>query len=52
MTFDQAVEATVTRAEAIREIEGQHSLKFSDFVEECGDHPSYAGAAVLAWLGY
>jgi|TARA_R110000744_G_scaffold88265_2_gene172042 hypothetical protein len=52
MTYDEALESTVTRAEAIREIEGQHSLKFADFVEECGDHQSYSGAAVLEWLGY
>lgn len=55
MTYDEAIEATVTRAEARAEI-ARHDLGEPDpwalFIAECGDHPTYPGATVLGWLGY
>ena len=55
MSFDDAVEATVTRAEARREIE-KHDLPKGEgwelFLVDVGDKPEYAGEEVLAWLGY
>ena len=41
----------VTRLEALIEIE-IHGINPKEFLEEMGDHDTYAGAAVLAWLGY
>ena len=41
----------VTRCEALIEIE-IHGIDPSEFLEEMGDHETYAGADVLAWLGY
>lgn len=52
MTLDDAMEATVSRAEARAEIEIQHGLCFADFIAECGDAEEYEGADVLNWLGY
>ena len=51
MTFDEAVEATVTRAEAIREVRA-HQISLDEFFAEVGDKPSYSGSEVLEWLGY
>ena len=51
MTYEQAIEAVVTRREAIDEI-AAHGLDFSDFVEEYGNREEYQGADVLDWLGY
>lgn len=41
----------VTRLEALIEIE-IHGINPNEFLEEMGDHDTYAGADVLAWLGY
>lgn len=51
MTYEQAIEATVTRDEALAEI-AAHGIDFSEFVEEYGDREEYEGADVLGWLGY
>ena len=51
MTYDDAVAATVTAEEARREIE-KHNLDWHDFTADHGNHPTYKGATVLAWLGY
>jgi len=51
MTYEEAVEATVTRSEAMAEIE-HHAADWDEFVAEYGDHPTYRGEDVLGWLGY
>lgn len=51
MDYEEAIEATVTRAQAQREIEC-HGLRFADFVSEVGDRAQYRGSEVLEWLGY
>jgi hypothetical protein len=51
MTYDEAIEATVTKAEALAEIR-KHGIDPKEFLEEMGDLDTYAGADVLAWLGY
>jgi hypothetical protein len=51
MSYSEAIDCEVTRAEAMREI-ARHGCNAADFIAECGDHQTYAGAAVLAWLGY
>jgi hypothetical protein len=51
MTYEEALDATVTRDEAKREIE-KHSASWDDFVAEHGDHETYEGETVLGWLGY
>lgn len=53
MIYEEAIEATVTREEARREIE-RHDIdgKFDDFLREVGDRTEYSGEEVLAWLGY
>ena len=51
MTYDESMQATVTREEAKSEIEA-HGFRFEDFAAECGDRGEYAGSDVLGWLGY
>ena len=51
MTYEQAIEIAVTKAEALAEIR-KHGIDPDEFLEEMGDHEDYAGADVLAWLGY
>jgi len=51
MTYEQAIEITVTKAEALAEIR-RNGINPKEFLEEMGDHDTYAGADVLAWLGY
>jgi hypothetical protein len=51
MTYDEATEATVTKLEALAEIE-KHGIDPEEFLEEMGNHDIYSGADVLAWLGY
>lgn len=53
MSYEDAIEATVTREEARREIE-RHDIDgtFDDFIREVGDRAEYTGEEVLAWLGY
>lgn len=53
MDYEEAIETTVSREEARREIE-RHDCDggFAAFVAEVGDRASYRGAEVLGWLGY
>ncbi|MDQ0084555.1 hypothetical protein J2W35_004924 [Variovorax boronicumulans] len=55
MNYEEAAEATVTRAEALREI-ARHDLGEPDpvalFFQEVGDKAEYTGEEVLSWLGY
>lgn len=51
MTFDDAMESTVTKGEAKREIR-LHHCDWAEFVTEYGDHDEYSGETVLIWLGY
>jgi hypothetical protein len=51
MTYDEAIETAVTKLEALAEIE-KHGIDPEDFLEDMGNHDTYAGADVLAWLGY
>ena len=51
MTYEQAIEAAVTKTEALAEVR-RNGIDPSEFLEEMGDHETYAGADVLAWLGY
>lgn len=51
MSFEEACEATVTRDEAAREIRA-HGVDPREFFDEAGEHPTYSGTVVLAWLGY
>jgi hypothetical protein len=51
MDYEQAIEATVTKAKAAREIR-KHGLNPEDFFKEVGTRPEYSGADVLNWLGY
>ena len=53
MTYEEAINATITKEEARREIE-LHGLSFDDFVEDAGDGEAltYPGQKVLEWLGY
>lgn len=51
MTYEEALEITVTKSAALAEVR-KHGINPSEFLEEMGDHDTYAGAAVLAWLGY
>jgi hypothetical protein len=51
MDYETACESTVSRCEAIREIEA-HNADWSEFVADHGDRLSYSGRCVLSWLGY
>ena len=51
MSFEEAMDAEVSREEARREIV-RHDLDPEDFFLEVGDREEYSGAEVLGWLGY
>lgn len=51
MSYEEACSVRISRARARAEIE-RHQCDFTDFTAEYGDSPTYAGADVLAWLGY
>ncbi len=53
MRLFEAMDATVTRAEAKAEIE-RHDCDggWEAFIAEVGDKPEYLGSEVLGWLGY
>lgn len=52
MNYDEAMEATVSREQARREIAKHDCDGWDVFVRDVGDKPSYTGAEVLGWLGY
>lgn len=51
MNYEDACEATVSRAEALSEV-ARHGCDAAEFLAEVGDRSAYRGATVLAWLGY
>ena len=51
MTYEEAMETTVTRAQAFAEVR-RHHCDPTEFVAEVGDRAEYDGAEVLEWLGY
>ena len=54
MTYDEAIEATVSKAQAQREI-AKHDCgegAWDAFIADVGDKATYTGAEVLGWLGY
>ena len=51
MTFEEAMEATVSKAEAVAEIR-RHGHDPAQFFLEVGDRSEYEGREVLEWLGY
>ena len=51
MSYDDAVEAEVSREEARREV-AKHHGDWNEFVRDVGDRPKYLGKEVLDWLGY
>ena len=54
MNYDEAVEATVSKAEAKREIQ-KHDWDgdaWETFLEDVGEKEEYLGQEVLDWLGY
>lgn len=51
MSYEEAVDAIVTRQEALREIR-RHGLSEQEFLEEVGDRATYRGKEVLDWMGY
>lgn len=51
MTYEDAIQWTVTASQAKREIE-KHGCEWSEFVQDCGDKATYSGKTVLDWLGY
>jgi hypothetical protein len=51
MNYEEAMEATVTREEAEREIR-KHGINPTEFFLEVGYRDTYTGAEVLSWLGY
>lgn len=54
MTYEEALAATVSAAEAKAEIEKHDSLDatWELFVKEYGDYTEYSGEDVLDFLGY
>lgn len=51
MNYREARKATVSRAQAVREVK-RHGGSVEEFLAECGERESYRGAVVLDWLGY
>lgn len=51
MTFDEAMDAIATKAEAAAEIR-KHYQDPREFFAEVGERDEYQGSEVLEWLGY
>lgn len=49
--FESAAGERVTRDRARREI-ASHGCDWAEFIEDCGERPTYDAQAVLRWLGY
>lgn len=49
--YEDALEATVTKAQAIREVR-RHSVSVDEFLQEVGDKETYVGREILQYLGY
>lgn len=52
MNYDDAMKATISRVEAMREVNKHDCEGWEQFLADCGDHASYAGSTILNWLGY
>lgn len=52
MDYEEAMEATISRKEAMREIAKHDCEGWSAFIADVGDKYEYTGAEVLDWLGY
>ena len=52
ISYEEAVEAEVSRTEAKTEIAKHDGASWEEFVAEFGDHDTYTGGDVLGWLGY
>lgn len=50
--YESAAGHTITRARALAELRAHAITDPTEFLAECGDHPTYRAQAVLAWLGY
>lgn len=51
MNYEDACEATVSRARALAEV-ARHGCDAAEFLADVGDRATYRGADVLGWLGY
>ncbi len=51
MTFEEAMDAVVSKAEAVAEIRRHHQDP-AEFFAEVGEREDYPGSEVLGWLGY
>ena len=51
MDYEEAIECTISRKTAYREIKIHHA-DWQEFIAEVGDKNTYTGAEVLNWLGY
>ncbi|WP_418122281.1 hypothetical protein [Variovorax sp. 160MFSha2.1] len=51
MNYEEACEATVSRARALDEVK-RHGCDTAEFLADVGDRATYRGAEVLNWLGY
>ncbi len=51
MNYSEATQSTITREQAVREIE-DHCVSVEEFYSECGKKDTYLGKIVLDWLGY
>lgn len=50
--YEDAAEATVTKAEAVAEIKRHDGASVAEFFAEVGEKDFYKGEEVLGWLGY
>jgi len=51
MTYDEAIDTTITRTTAKREVL-RHGCSWAEFLHDVGDREEYQGHEVLDWLGY
>lgn len=51
LTYDDAVVAIVSKAEAVAEIR-RHGQDPAEFFDEIGERDQYVGHEILDWLGY
>jgi hypothetical protein len=51
MTYEEAMEAIVSKAVAIAEIQ-RHNQDSIEFFADVGERDEYQGSQILTWLGY
>ena len=50
--YESAEDLTITKARALKELEGHGCKDIEEFLDDLGDKEEYDAQKVLEWLGY